>query len=708
MSLTVSPFEAVYQGVYEALLAAMPDTTFLLKAPIIVPYSDMKAHPFTITANPGDRVDLYVNDSLVQSLIAPDARFQVDIFLNQGYNFIRAQTALESFKMVIAATNYATLYSAWADQYFAEVGVKLQDMALQLNSRWSLKQVEHQIMWQDLLPGTRSMRILAGKMAVKSLISGAPTDVGIEDLAKAVTGNTPVIVPTQLDLTIYEPECRLLYAQAQDFGGYEFDIWLFNLCAASWQAFIVLLNNLDDTIYKLKAVSDQRVLVDHAGQLESHVFQLDANSCSIQDLMTRFLDCFSRIKVFVAPAVLDEFSICAYGYPFDLAVEFPLGYIRFDSGILLDNNPQIPFDSSEEADPYPDGWLGVPISCRFDGGNGLDSLAPQVLVGATCQQADGRSCGFQEPCAAGLVTALTTIEMRATNAGALFFWGGGTGLPNIFVTQPASANVLRLAPLTYTTNGTIGTGANNRAIAFLSGKLYVASGATNIVVLDPQTVSVITTLNIGAQAQRIEARDSRYLYTANTNGSVTEIDTLTDTTSTVVSGLNALEAIRFYGPVMYCVATAGRLYARDATTFAPLWNTNYAVGARDVLERDGSLWLVDATGGQIIQIDPVTRLVVATIPGPPGADRLLYVPVQNQWYVHSSTDNNIWALDTLTATAAITYTLTAAHFPRSSWVAGGSVVYLACTNGKLVVLDTAGPTITNFPVAVGLYDVVGV
>ena len=300
-TLTISPFQEVYQGVFQALVAAMPDTGFILKAPVIVPYSDMKATPFVITANPGDRIDVYVNDKIVQNLIAPEARFQIALQLQKGYSHIRIQSPLESFRIMVAATDYATLYAAWADQYFDEIGVNLQDLSRNLNSRFSLKQVEHQIMWQDLLPGTRMMRILAGKMAVKSLINMAPTDEGIEDIAKAITGCTPVIMPTLLDQEIYEPECRLLYASAQDFAGYEFNLWLFNLCAASWQAFVILMNNLDDDIYKLLTVSDQHVTLLHGGStIESHVFDLEAPRCSIVNILTQFLDCFSRIKVFVA------------------------------------------------------------------------------------------------------------------------------------------------------------------------------------------------------------------------------------------------------------------------------------------------------------------------------------------------------------------------------------------------------------------------
>lgn len=711
-TLTISPFQEVYQGVFQALVAAMPDTGFILKAPVIVPYSDMKATPFVITANPGDRIDVYVNDKIVQNLIAPESRFQIELQLQKGYSHIRIQSLLESFRIMVAATDYATLYAAWADQYFDEIGVNLQDLSRNLNSRFSLKQVEHQIMWQDLLPGTRMMRILAGKMAVKSLINMAPTDEGIEDIAKAITGCTPVIMPTLLDQDIYEPECRLLYASAQDFAGYEFNLWLFNLCAASWQAFVILMNNLDDDIYKLLTVSDQHVTLLHGGStIESHVFDLEAPRCSIVNILTQFLDCFSRIKVFVAGSILSEFSVCAYGYPFDLAIDYPVGYLRFDSGIVLDNNPMLPFDSADPSDPYTDGLIGLPITCRFDSGNLLNSLDPQVVPGANCPDSDVH-CGFLEPCAAGTVQALLTLNVGSTMGYPVVLGGTQSGLPNLWVTN-GTATMWRLAPLTQIVNATVALFGTSLGLGLGAGFLW-GTRAGGVSQIDPGMGTILTNYVFGGTVTRLcwDAVPSHgYMLCANLSGNVDVIDWFNNSGFTPINALQPLDGIRLIGRTLYLLSSTGnRMYAYDADTYVQLWSKSFpaATGPSDVFEAAGSVWVV-CTNGTVLELDP-THLVVSTTATAVGASRFTWVSTVNQWWVTGALDNNVWSFDPvpLAATSAVVYTLPAGAFPNSAWVAGGQLVYTANVDGSVSVIDALGATVATTAVAAPpLFDIIG-
>lgn len=716
-ALTISPFREVYQGVFQALVAAMPDTGFILKAPVIVPYSDMKPTTFIVTANPGDPLDIYVNDKLVSNLIAPEARFQLNLQLPQGYSYIRIQSPLEGFRLVVAATNYATLYAAWADQYFDEIGVNLQDISRNLNSRFNLKQVEHQILWQDLLPGTRMMRILAGKMAVKSLINMAPTDEGIEDLAKALTGCTPVILPTLLDQDVYEPECRLLYASAQDFAGYEFNLWLFNLCAASWQAFVILMNNLDDDVYKLLSVSDQQVKLLHGRTtIESHTFELDAPRCSIVNILTQFLDCFARIKVFVAGSVLDEFSVCAYGYPFDLSVSNPIGYLRFDSGVVLDNNPQLPFDSTDPSDPYTDGLMGLPITCRFDSGNLLNSLDPQVVPGADCPAASATTCGFLEPCAAGSVQALLTLNVGAQPGMPVLLGGSSSGLPNLWVVN-GTVNLRRLAPLTRAINATVVLPGTSVALATGGGFLW-ATRAGGITQVDPETKAVLNNFVFGGTAMKLcwdEVQPPHgYILAANTNGGVNVIDWFTPFGFTPIAGLQPLDGIRLIGRVLYLTSTSGNIvYAYDADTYVLLWSKLLpaATGPADVMEAAGSIW-VACTNSTVVELDPLqSHKVVSTTAAATGANRFTWVSTVNQWWVTGPSDNRVWSFDhvPLLATSAVIYTLAAGAFPNSAWVAGGQLVYTANVDGSVSVIDAVGGTAvtTAAVVAAPADDIVG-
>ncbi len=709
-TLTISPFQEVYHNVFQALVAAMPDTGFILKAPVIVPYSDMKPTTFIITANPGDPLDIYVNDKLVSHIIAAEARFQLNMQLAQGYSRIRVQSPMESFRLVVAATNYATLYAAWADQYFSEIGVNLQDISRNLNSRFNLKQVEHQILWQDLLPGTRMMRILAGKMAVKSLINMAPTDEGIEDLAKALTGTTPIVLPTLLDQDVYEPECRLLYATAQDFAGYEFNLWLFNLCAASWQAFVILMNNLDDDIYKLLSVSDQQVKLLHGRTtIESHTFELDAPRCSIVNILTQFLDCFARIKVFVAGSVLDEFSVCAYGYPFDLAVSNPVGYLRFDSGIVLDNNPQLPFDSTDPSDPYTDGLLGLPITCRFDSGNLLNSLDPQVVPGANCPVSDV-VCGFLEPCASGSVQALLTLSVGAPMGYPVFLGGTQSGLPNLWVTNQ-TITLRRLAPLTRAVNATVTLGAASLGLATGAGFLWAAAGA-DVSRVDPETKTILTSYVLGGTVNRLVWDPVKgLLLSANSNGTVNTVDWVIALVAAPIVGLQPISGIRLIGRVLYLLSTSGNIvYAYNADTLALLWLKALpaATGPSDVIEANGYVW-VACTNSTVLQLD-VNHSVVSTTPAATGASRFAWVDTVQQWWVTGATDNRVWAFDPVAAlpTASAVYTLPAGAFPQSSWVAGGQLFYTANVDGSVSVIDALAATVSTSAVAAPpLFDILG-
>lgn len=421
MALTITPFETAHHLIVERLIAALPDTNFLLTAPFIIPYSDVNPTTFTVTANIGDVLNFHVNGNFVTTVVAQTATLTVAIppkrpdqnrqGMVQGRNYVRVTSPSDSMEILVAATNYMTVNQGWAEQFFNEAYLRVQRLYNQLNSRWSLRQVEHQIAWQDLLPNTRVMRTLAGKMAIKSFVNMGGTNEGVLDIAKAVTGNSPVWLPTLMDQDVYEPEARLLYSSAHDFGGYEFNIWLFNLCATSWQAFIILANNMDDSIMKLLSVTDQVVRVEINGVEEQHNFDAKEQRCQMLSILTEFLDCFSQVCVFVNADITSSFSMCAYSFPLDLAVDYPIGRSRFDLNLPLDQLPPHNLDSCEDSDPFCDGWLGLSISCRFDQDNCLDSMGPAVGIGSDCPE----PCCFGEPCVSMANSSLieTTVAIPA-------------------------------------------------------------------------------------------------------------------------------------------------------------------------------------------------------------------------------------------------------------------------------------------------------
>lgn len=558
--LTISPFPIEYAPVYNAILAALPDTDFILKAPIILPWSDQKPNQFVLTANEGDTVEVFVNGKFRTKVIASSAKNVFDLTLDQGKNFVLVRTTAESHEISIAATRYATIHAGWAEQFFREVYLKIQQINLQLNSRFSLYQVEHQLLWNDLLPKTRVMRILAGKMAVKSLINMAPTQEGVFDIAKAVTGNTPIVLPTLLDRVAYEPECKLLYSGAHNYSGYEFNIWLLNLCASSWQAFVKLANNLPDDVMSLVSVTDRKVTVKNNGITETHNFDFETSECQVLSILTRFFDCFSRMKVFARLIFEESFNICTYRSQFDVSVENPLGIPRFDQGLPLDQDPAVPFDSMEVSDPYGDGLVGLPIGCRLDSGTPLDTTFPVVLA------SDDFSCSISEPCLTGGMTSLTdTTIPYPMSANMSFSSGPGLGYLYAYGTDGADAFLARLHPITLTELDRVTYSTTDAAEALYvpaTNTLWLCQPNTNqIVVVNADTLATETTVSVAGPISLKLVESTVYVGQDTDALSFVNIDTYVVTTNTII-----YVGLATVSDVLYDVENDRLYVARGAST----------------------------------------------------------------------------------------------------------------------------------------------
>lgn len=378
--LTFHPFEYPYQEAYERVLNAIPPGNFLQRAPFILPYREGLPTDFLITTDVGNVVQVRQGDSIIREFVAVTQTTVVQIVLAQGRNTLSARTSIESAPIIVAAVHYATYLAGWAEQWYFNIEAKLEEHRLQLTSRFGLRAIENQLTFQDLLPATRVMRILAGKLAVKSMLSLGGSTQGVDELVSAVTGTSPVVVPTLMSLTRFEPAVYPIHLRAHDFSGFEFHLWLLNLCSTEWATFVHLCNNLPDDIARLITVTDRQVVVERnaangpgTGVREVHSFDSDSAGCSVVDILTRFFDCFARIRMYVRMQMLANYAFCAYSYPFDLVVTRPLGVRLFDTNVPFDSGT--PLDSAEESDPYATarGWMGLPLIRRFDGGHPLDS-----------------------------------------------------------------------------------------------------------------------------------------------------------------------------------------------------------------------------------------------------------------------------------------------------------------------------------------------
>lgn len=328
LTSSVKPYEALYDSV----LGAIPAGNQVARGPIVLPLSS-DTTPFILEGDVGDRVSIYNNDKFLFSVTLAAPTTQIFVKLERGKNFIFAKTLAESWLLLVVAANYATILRGYAEEFFYNVDVKFQDASNQLNSELSLRAVEHQVEFEDLLPPTRALRVLAGKIAVRSLINETGSTRGVDDIVTAASNTTPVVRETVVDDTYFEPSVLTLYDRAHDEGGFEFHVWIPNICVGTWAAFVKLMDNLQPSgIAQLTSVSDEKVSLTFLGTAESHLFDFETSSCSLIDLLTQ--DCLP-IVVSTRLTVRSDIAFCAWRYPFDTVVELALGRLRLDSTSLF-------------------------------------------------------------------------------------------------------------------------------------------------------------------------------------------------------------------------------------------------------------------------------------------------------------------------------------------------------------------------------------
>ncbi len=387
-SLSIRPADQGYDYLYNRLIQDIPPGNQFLRAQIVLPYTETSATTFLIDGNPGEVVDISINGDLITRRTILYNQNQIDLPLRKGRNLIQLKTKTDTALLLVATTNYAIFQRAYAKQYHSYIQAQVDDTESQLDSRFSLRAVEHQLAFQEMLPpgggGARPFRILAGKLAIRSLINETGTTRGVNDIATAVSNTTPVVVPTQVNLTKFEPSVYTLYDANHDRGGFDFHVWVPNIQAAIWPAFIKLIDNLGGDHIKLKSVSDNRVVVDYNGKIEQHVFDLDDSNSDIIGIITDLLDCFFNITIVVKEKFRENYAFCYWNYPSDLIITNPL--------------------EVDDVDPLSDGWLHQSLSPPLDSGIPLD-------VGPSTALIDDLECFF-EPMAVPLFASMTDISLK--------------------------------------------------------------------------------------------------------------------------------------------------------------------------------------------------------------------------------------------------------------------------------------------------------
>lgn len=428
--LILSPFEPIYQDVYERLLAAMPKGDFLLRTPITLPLRESGVHTFQVKTDLGAEVTMEVNGAVITTFIATSVLTSIDLtFTRPGRNFVRARTRSESAPLAVAAVRYGVFLQGWASDWFFNIEAQLAEQRNQLNSKFGLRAIENQLTFQSLLPGTRMLRTLAGKLAVKSVLNEGGSTEGVNTFAAAVSGTNPVVIQ-QVAAPVLEPSVFPLVNNAQDWGGFEMHLWVTNLCAAAYSTYIHLMDHLPTRIANLEEVTDDRVQVLRNGITRNvHRFDFDEEGCSLLDILTGLLDCLSGIKVWMRMNWHSRFFFPGYTYALDEVVDLPIACRPFDSVRLgpdgLPRPPTLPFlldstpdprtaitdphtdvprlDSCEDSDPLDasDAWFGLPLTDRLDGGRTLDTIHSGVYP--TCEDTP---VTFDRAQASGAISAL--------------------------------------------------------------------------------------------------------------------------------------------------------------------------------------------------------------------------------------------------------------------------------------------------------------
>lgn len=399
---TSTPWDQVFRSTVDGIT---PGTQFL-RGTIVVPFQWSRRTQFEVFSEPGETIEVYINNKLETRFNAGSSRTIVNLPLRKGANYIYVKGQSGSNLILVNATNYATFLKGWSLEYWQGISTTVDDHQLQLDSKFGLRSVEHQIVWQKMLPPTRVFRALAGKLAVKSLINETTTTRGVNEVASSASNSTIITRPTTVNLEFYEPSVYLVFSNAHDFGGWEFNYWIPNICHASWSAFIRLANNLDNSIFNLRSVSDTKVEFDYFGMPESAIFDFYDNECGILSLIEDLVGCFSNLRAWVRTRIHTPLCMSMYsGRSLDLDVDSPIGSDHFDTSPL---DGSLTFDSCDPSDPICDGWLGAPL-IPLDSGRCFDSsdgMIRELIPGTGCPS---EGC-FEEPIVAILNSVLLGIQ----------------------------------------------------------------------------------------------------------------------------------------------------------------------------------------------------------------------------------------------------------------------------------------------------------
>lgn len=372
-----------YDALFDALLNAVPPGSFYdinirENRPMVVWTNKPTLLTFE-TDNPGIPVKITTrrkgdyHPNIDQGNFFPEAfivpqnpQTPFKLTLGQGLNRVEYKELITGGRQgtfeVFASSN-VLIMEPMARELFKPINIyNLQYAAIY--SKYATRLLDQVIRFQDLLPDVQSLKILSTKLLTRSAVHFPAKEIGVRNAVESFTLNTPAMVRARSTSEFFH-ERDVIQTLVQNKAGKEAHVWFPNLAVTRWLAFTRMADTLRDN-YELLDVRDDLVRILYKNVEQIHNFEFDAPGANFLTNLS-LTNCFDNIEMAGNFAFSLHHRICLWTYTFDLIVSdiTPIGNQRvsFDLDIPLDSN--LSFDA-DAVDPFTDGWVGWPLTGRFE------------------------------------------------------------------------------------------------------------------------------------------------------------------------------------------------------------------------------------------------------------------------------------------------------------------------------------------------------
>jgi hypothetical protein len=380
---------------------AIPAGNFYLQSFDMVPLSSSPQR-FVLETSTKAPVKIYVGNRLVWTHLPHSERDVIELPVI-GTNDIFVTNGIDApVSLTIVATYITTLMDALAEQQY-EVAGRINERYLALTtSPWASFFVDWLLPFSRQLPDVRSMRIIALKAVANALFGLSGSDGAVKAVVSAFSSSTPVVHRSH-NPTTWQPELYQPYTSGDDMFGWDFHVWIPNLCINRWTALIGYIANNDKWDF-VRFDENVVMLRQHDTEYyQQHVFDNTGKGCSFLDMISR-LGCMDRLVFSGSMSLSSQPSFCFWAHSFDSSVEYPgIGGTFFDSGEEFDGG-WVEFDNIYDIDLKTDYWVGTSLSTTFDGGHCFDIATTSVVL------PQNQDCCYEGPD----TKILTTMRCDAT------------------------------------------------------------------------------------------------------------------------------------------------------------------------------------------------------------------------------------------------------------------------------------------------------